>query len=131
LQENRLRPRSFRVTRWAAALSVGTLLLELPVAGRGASTPRSFAAEVAPLFARYCVECHGPGKSHASLRLDSYEGVLRGGDAGPAVVAADPEESLLVAKIERRDRPAMPPRRRLPKAAVASIREWIASGAAP
>ena len=131
MQENRRRPRSFRVTRWVAALSVAAVLPALPVPGRGAPAPRSFAAEVAPLFARYCVACHGPRKSHASLRLDSYEGVLRGGDAGPAVVAADSEESLLVAKIERRDRPAMPPRRRLPKAAVALIREWIASGAAP
>jgi hypothetical protein len=47
------------------------------------------------------------------------------------VIAGDPGGSLLVGKIERRDRPAMPPRRTLPRPGVAVIRAWIAAGAAP
>jgi hypothetical protein len=54
---------------------------------------------------------------------------MRGGDAGPAVIAQDPDASLLVAKIERRHRPSMPPRRKLPASAIALIRAWIAGGA--
>ena len=56
---------------------------------------------------------------------------MRGGDAGPVVVAGDADDSLLVAKIEHRDRPSMPPRRRLPAPAIALIRAWIAAGAPP
>ena len=47
------------------------------------------------------------------------------------VIPHDPDGSLLVTKIERRHRPAMPPRRKLPAAAVRLIRAWIAAGAPP
>jgi mono/diheme cytochrome c family protein len=102
----------------------------LPAAARadGPSQP-SFAGDVAPLFARWCSSCHGPHHHHAGLRLDSYEAVLGGGDSGPAVIAGDAAGSPLVAKVERQQRPAMPPRRRLPRPAIAVIRAWIAAGA--
>src|SRR5580698_9500661 len=74
--------------------------------------PRTFARDVAPVLDRWCVSCHSGDEPEGGLRLDSFEGVMRGGDAGPAVVAGDPQGSLLVAKIERRHRPSMPPRRR-------------------
>jgi mono/diheme cytochrome c family protein len=91
----------------------------------------SFAREVAPLFDRWCVRCHGAREQEGALRLDSYLGVMRGGDTAPAVMPGDPEGSLLVAKVERRDRPAMPPRRALPAPLVARLRAWIAAGAPP
>jgi hypothetical protein len=90
-----------------------------------------FATEVAPLLERWCVGCHGPKDPEANLRLDGYESLLAGGDSGPVVVAGDPAASLLIAKVERRDRPAMPPRKRLPRAAVVTLRAWIAAGAPP
>ena len=93
--------------------------------------PVSFARDVAPIFDRWCVSCHGSSEAQAALRLDSLDGVMRGGDAGPVVIPGNPDDSLLAAKIERRHRPTMPPRRRLPAAAIALIRVWIASGAAP
>jgi mono/diheme cytochrome c family protein len=91
--------------------------------------PPSFAADVAPLFARWCVGCHGPGEQQGGLRLDDYDAVLRGGDSGPPLIAGDPDASYLVAKIERRDRPPMPPRKRLSATGVATLRAWIAIGA--
>jgi hypothetical protein len=91
--------------------------------------PVGFARDIAPILARWCVSCHGGREPHGGLWLDSYAGVMRGGDTGPVVIPGDPNGSLLVAKIERRHRPAMPPRRRLPAAAVRLIRAWIAAGA--
>jgi hypothetical protein len=91
--------------------------------------PVSFARDVAPIFDRWCVSCHGGREAHAALRLDSLDGVMRGGDAGPAVIAGNPDDSLLAAKIEHRHRPSMPPRRRIPAPAIALIRAWIAAGA--
>jgi hypothetical protein len=95
-----------------------------------ASAP-SFSDEVAPVLERWCVRCHGAREQQGGLRLDDYAALIRGGDSGPAVVPGHPEASLLVAKIERRDRPPMPPRRHLPRASVALLRAWIAAGAAP
>jgi hypothetical protein len=91
--------------------------------------PPSYTRDVGPLFARWCNSCHSGDEAHANLWLDSYAGAMRGGDAGPVIVAGDPGGSLLVAKIERQHRPAMPPRRKLPASAVALIRAWVAAGA--
>jgi hypothetical protein len=77
------------------------------------------------------VSCHGDVDPDANLRLESYTSLLAGGDSGPSLVAGDPAASLIVAKVERRDRPPMPPRKRLPRAAVATLRAWIAAGAPP
>lgn len=89
--------------------------------------PPSYARDIAPLFQQWCVSCHGGDEPEGGLRLDSLAGVMRGGDAGPAVIPGDPEASLLVAKVERRHRPSMPPRRKLPAEAVARLRAWIAA----
>jgi mono/diheme cytochrome c family protein len=121
-------------SRGAAPLLLGITLVALSFPGPAAvaappAQPVGYARDVAPILARWCVGCHGGREPHAGLSLDSYVGVLRGGDTGPVVISGDPDGSLLVAKIERRDRPAMPPRRKLPAAAVRLIRAWIAAGA--
>jgi hypothetical protein len=38
---------------------------------------------------------------------------------------------MLIAKIEHRDKPAMPPRKWLPKPIIARIKAWVAAGAEP
>jgi hypothetical protein len=86
-------------------------------------------AQVAPIFTRWCVGCHGSREQHGQLRLDGYAAILRGGDTGPAITPGDPESSLLLAKVEHRDKPVMPPRRRLPAALAVQLRVWIAAGA--
>jgi hypothetical protein len=114
---------------------VGALLLSTAAAAAG-RTPElpgapSFARDVLPVLGQHCESCHGADEQHGGLRLDSYDGVMRGGDSGPAVIARDAGASLLVAKIEHRDRPFMPPRKRLPRATIARLRAWIVAGAAP
>lgn len=93
--------------------------------------PPSFARDVMPVLGRSCEYCHGDREQHGGLRLDNYENLMRGGESGPVIVAGDPRGSLLVAKIEHRSRPVMPPRKWLPKATIARIRAWIAAGAQP
>jgi len=93
--------------------------------------PPSFARDVMPTLGRYCESCHGMRQQHGGLRLDNYDNLMRGGDSGPVVIARAPKDSLLLAKIEHRDRPTMPPRKWLPKAAIARIRAWIIAGAEP
>ena len=52
-----------------------------------------FEKEVRPLLAERCWSCHGDAKApKGGLRLTSREGVLKGGDSGPAVVAGKPDE---------------------------------------
>ena len=110
-----------------AAFAAGAV--PFPTASERPPASPSFARDVAPMLARWCGGCHGARKAHRNLRFDSYDGVLRGGDSGPAVVAGDPAASPLVARIDRSERPAMPPRKRLPKPDVTVVRAWIAAGA--
>jgi hypothetical protein len=91
--------------------------------------PVTFAGDVAPILDHWCLACHSGRDADAGLWLDSLGGLMRGGDDGPVVIPGNPEDSLLLAKIERRHRPTMPPRRRMPAPAIALIRAWIAAGA--
>jgi Planctomycete cytochrome C len=93
--------------------------------------PPTFARDVMPALGRYCENCHGDKEQHGGLRLDNYDNLMRGGDSGPVVIAGDVKKSVLVAKIEHRDRPSMPPRKWLPKAIIARIKAWVAAGAQP
>jgi hypothetical protein len=98
--------------------------------GDGGPTP-SYAQDIAPLFELRCVKCHGSPFQRNDLRLTTYAMVMRGGETGPAIVAGDPDGSLLVKKIEGRDKPTMPPRKPLTKDERELVRRWVASGALP
>ncbi len=108
-----------------AAAAVG------PGVARAPAPPPSFARDVAPILDHWCVSCHGEKEDQGGLRLDSYEAALKGGDDGPVLVPGQPQNSQLVAQVERRFRPPMPPKKRLPRDPIATIRAWIAAGASP
>ena len=107
------------------------VVLTVALAAGIVPAPPTFARDVAPVLDRWCVRCHGPRAQGGGLRLDGYTALMRGGDSGPPVIAGDAAGSLLVAKVERRDRPPMPPRASLPRPLVSRLRAWIDAGAPP
>ena len=84
-----------------------------------------------PVLQAHCVRCHGATEASGGLRLDSYDAIMRGGERGPVVVPGLPQASLLIQKVLRRDKPAMPPRTRLREAEIRKLASWIKSGASP
>ena len=50
-----------------------------------AEPPGSFAADIRPIFAARCVQCHGPDVQQNDLRLDTLTGVLKGSVNGQIV----------------------------------------------
>ncbi len=88
-----------------------------------------FESRVRPILVERCLSCHGEKKQWNDLRLDSRSAVLRGGEAGPAVVPGDAEASLLVRAIERKGELQMPPENALSSVEIDAVREWIARGA--
>lgn len=102
-----------------------------PIADPPANTP-DFARDIAPILQDRCVECHGPAKQKASLRLDTPTGIRSGGNSGPAVVAGHPERSKLLTMVTLPpdDDDIMPPKGDpLSKAQTDLIRAWILAGA--
>ena len=63
-----------------------------------------------------------------SLRLDSRDAVLKGGDSGPILMAGSPDDSLLLSAI-RHEGLEMPPGKKLTDAEIQNVEEWIRSGA--
>jgi len=89
-----------------------------------------FEVEIRPLLADNCFQCHSSRieTPFGGLRLDSREGLLTGGDSGPAIVPGDPFNSSLVQRIQGRP-VLMPPTGALDPPAVASLIEWVEMGA--
>ncbi len=91
-----------------------------------------FELEVRPILAGKCYKCHSATKSSGGLRLDSREAILKGGDRGPALVPGDPGRSLMLRAIQHLPDSdlKMPPKEKLPAAAVATLTDWIKRGVA-
>lgn len=92
-----------------------------------------YADLIAPVLSARCLSCHGPAKEKGGLRLDSGEGLLKGGNNGPPVVAGLPEESDLFRRITLPPghEDAMPPDGAAPLGVGETelIRWWILNGA--
>jgi hypothetical protein len=67
----------------------------------------------------------------AGLRVDSREGLMRGGETGPAIVPGAPEKSALVKAVQHADGFPRMPRGRAKLAAqdIDALEQWIRDGA--
>ncbi|MFT7630037.1 MAG: hypothetical protein ACI87E_001042 [Mariniblastus sp.] len=89
-----------------------------------------FENKIRPLLVEHCLSCHGndPEKLRGGLRLTSRIEILQGGDSGPAIVAGDPKQSLLVSSLHYDDF-EMPPQGQLEPEQIAAFETWIKMGA--
>ena len=111
----------------SATLLVGLYL----TAGAAAADPADYLRDVKPLLARNCVSCHGAKNHKGGLRLDTAAAMRKGGRSGPAVVAGNSRESLLIGALEGSPGVTPMPYRRPPLAPdqIALVKAWIDSGA--
>ena len=92
-----------------------------------------FEGKIRPIFAENCYKCHSPekGKVKGGLELDWRDGLLKGGDSGPAIIPGDPEKSLLIKAVRYLDENLqMPPKgEKLSEAQIGDLVNWIKMGA--
>jgi hypothetical protein len=96
------------------------------------SIPVSFSKDLAPILAKKCVACHGPEKSKAHFRLDSFEWLLKAGESKSApAVPGKPDQSELVRRLNAKDEDDRMPQKDdpLPANQIALIERWISEGA--
>ncbi len=95
-----------------------------------AGTPEFFESKIRPILANNCFGCHT--NSHlGDLRLDSLEGMKKGGKRGPALVPGDPDKSLLIKAVRQTDPDLkMPYGSKLKASEVATLEAWVKAGAA-
>jgi cytochrome c553 len=108
----------------AAAFPGSQAMAEPPTA----AAAEFFEKRVRPLLTEHCFPCHGEAKTKGHLRLDSRNGILKGGDSGPAAVIGSPQASLLMHVIRYQDEPKMPPKGKLRDADIATLTAWVEKG---
>ena len=91
-----------------------------------------FEKKIRPLLADNCYKCHShqSEKIKGGLLLDTREGLLKGGDSGPAVIPGKPDDSLLIKAVRYTDKELqMPPKdRKLPAEQIADLEAWVNMG---
>ncbi|MEZ5329209.1 MAG: c-type cytochrome domain-containing protein [Verrucomicrobiales bacterium] len=105
----------------------------IPVIQRPKNIPKDvFATHIRPILSKNCFSCHGPEKQKGGLRLDTNEGVRKGGKSGASIVAGDPEKSTLyTSTVLPADDPDIMPAKGDPlsKRDTELLRKWILYGA--
>ena len=108
------------------AMAIGLAALAVLSA---AATSRAGTPEAMSLLKANCFTCHNDDKKKGGLALTTREGLLRGGDNGPAVLPGKSAASRLVQMLQPGTDPHMPPKGQLTPRAIQSLETWINAGA--
>ncbi|HSG73185.1 MAG TPA: DUF1549 domain-containing protein, partial [Planctomycetaceae bacterium] len=114
----------FSVTLYFFSLAVASGLI--------AEDRVDYLKQIKPLLTTKCYSCHGVLKQEATLRLETRDLMLKGGDSGAVIVAGNPAESLIIERITADEDSRMPPAEEgaaLKPKEIELIRNWIAQGA--
>jgi mono/diheme cytochrome c family protein len=90
-----------------------------------------FLSEIKPILEDSCVKCHGRGRDKGDFNLDSLQNLMKGGEAGAAIVPGASEESILIELVAGVDPEYVMPQKgkRLSPKEVGLLRAWIDQGA--
>jgi WD40 repeat protein len=96
------------------------------------SASKDFTRDIQPILEKRCVGCHSATATMGSLNLETWEGLLKGGNNGPILVPGKSKESTLYLSVVGKapDIGRMPfSNEVMPEAETEAIREWIDEGA--
>ena len=114
---------------WAPT-SAALVLAAASAAPQAAVPPGpDYDRDVLPVLQQHCMDCHSAADPQGDFVMDTYEDLMKGGEHGPAIVAGRSDQSKLVAMVEGRAKPKMPPKKELPADGLAVIKAWIDAGA--
>ncbi len=112
------------MTNWRLAFGLAVL----PVLS-AAGSKEFFESKIRPVLVKNCSACHTATKL-GGLEITSGAALLKGGNSGPAVVAGDPEHSLLIRAVSHtHERLKMPPAGKLGDEEIRNLTAWVKLGA--
>jgi len=130
-----MNPRTKRVYIAAAVAACGAPFSSHAAAPSSLARLDFFEKKIRPVLVESCYECHSATskKAKGGLLLDTSEGLLKGGDSGPAVIPGNPAKSRLITGIRHEDKDpdmAMPQKKdKLPDEVIADFEQWVKMGA--
>ncbi len=113
------------------ALAVGCCVAgEVTFAADDPAQVEFFEKKIRPVLVEHCYKCHSGTTPilKGKLRVDFREGLMKGGDSGPSIIAGKPDESLLILALKY-DGVEMPPKGRLPDSVIKDFETWVRNGA--
>ncbi len=117
-----------------AAVSFAVVLLLQIGSAPAADDPKGidfFEKNIRPVLVANCYQCHSASSKElgGELRLDTREGMRKGGESGLVIVPGKPGESPIVKALRHEDGLEMPPKDKLPDSVAANFAKWIEMGA--
>ncbi len=107
-------------------LILNCLAVSLFASSRASADQVDFDSQIAPIFARHCIECHSGNKPTGGLSLTNAEGAVKGGESGKPYVPMDSSKSLLWERVSTDE---MPPKHPLEAEQKVVLKRWIDEGA--
>ena len=101
-----------------------TLLLGQP----SATSPEFFESKIRPVLANSCFGCHS-NSAMGGLRVDSLEGLQKGGEHGAVLKPGDPTSPLIARLKEANVDLRMPKGGKLKPTEIADLEAWVKAGA--
>ena len=110
---------------------VGLTLAGALTAQQSAGGEEFFEKKIRPVLVSRCYMCHGAQapQVQGALLLDTKQGMLTGGNAGPAIKPGDPDRSLLIQALRYDGELKMPPGTALQPEVVSDFEQWVRIGA--
>jgi len=125
---------SLRAVAFIPALIVASTLAKAePPAAAEPGKIEFFERKIRPIFANHCFACHSAEtNSKGGLRVDDRNGLLTGGNTGPAIVPGQPDKSNVLKRVaDKNEKKRMPIEgKHLTEEQVADLTTWIKDGAA-
>jgi WD40 repeat protein len=94
--------------------------------------PVVYEKDIEPIFYKRCITCHSGNVKESRFDISSYEGLVKGGKRGTAIIPGKSDASLIYKVMGRTSKPFMPP----PKdeapctpEELALVKLWIDQGA--
>ena len=90
--------------------------------------PITFERHIRPILKAHCFHCHGEaGVVEGELDVRLRKWLIRGGESGEAIVPGDPDNSLLLERVEAGEMP--PGEEQVSVEEVSLLKQWIHAGA--
>ncbi len=103
----------------------------IPIAEIKRTDPIAYEKEIEPIFYKKCITCHSGNVKEGRFDISTYEGVIKGGRRGTAVVPGKSMASNMIKFATKSEKPFMPPRGEEPlnSEELGLIKLWIDQGA--
>ena len=93
-----------------------------------ASAQQFFDELVEPILSKRCVPCHNDELKNG-VSFMGRDGLLKGGNRGPAIVPGKPDASLMILAVRQQGELKMPPGGKLSAEEIETLTQWVKDGA--